>query len=221
MSIKKEIIVTVKDDISNTLLDSAFKNNRDKIDPKGFVKVIEEDLVTGKKKQISKSNLVVYVGRELLIQKLFGVRNVNVPTLVGENLYWLEVGQGGAPSGNPFNPTPPDLTDTSLADRVPLSNTQDNTLTDLSGGFYYKRHINSFDYQADPNNNSAYVIALVQASLTENHAIGYSINEAALYTSENDDVNNPGHFSMYSRITFPTILKTDTNRITFYWYLYF
>ena len=99
----------------NCLGDSAFIGQSDPRRPKGWVEVWEENPNTGKKKLLNKSNLIVYLGREMLVQRLFDVENTTAqgldPTFPtkDEFLYWMGFGSGGVVSANPLVPTPPTL----------------------------------------------------------------------------------------------------------------
>ena len=49
---------------------------------------------------------------------------------------------------------------------------------------------------------------------------GQPLNEAGLYTAESDVGGYSGDFALFARVTFPTLLKDNTRRLQFVWYLF-
>ena len=79
-------------------------DNTDKVQsssrkPQGRVEIYEVD-EKGLKNLVGKSNLVVYVGRELIAQQIVDIENANASTDKDEFINWLGLGEGGTdPSG--------------------------------------------------------------------------------------------------------------------------
>lgn len=216
----------------NCLGDSAFVGLSDPRRPKGWVEVWEENPNTGKKKLLNKSNLIVYLGREMLVQRLFDVENTEAqgldPTFPkkDEFLYWMGFGSGGVRPADPLVPTPPTLTDTDLNELVMISatdssaadyHTVDATHPDIG---YYKYPFDSVIYERDYNNEDKWLVGKITTTLGTALANGKLISEAGLYTAESRNPGYSGQFSLFARVTFPTLIKTVDRRIIFIWYIY-
>jgi len=186
--------------------------------PEGFVEIYEVDK-NGNQQLIGKSNLVVYVGRELLAQKLLRINNPSVDTQWEEGLYWLGVGSGGCAPSDPFNPNPPVSTDTGLYTDVPISDTNP-VCADERNGYFYKKPIEAFEFQQDPYNDNSWLIIQTVSRISVSECLGEYISEAGLFTSLENTPGYAGPFHLFSRVTFPTIAKTDTRQLLFIWYIY-
>ena len=46
------------------------------------------------------------------------------------------------------------------------------------------------------------------------------LSEAGLFTAESNAGGYSGTFTLFARVTFPTIIKDSTRRLIFVWYLY-
>jgi len=199
------------------IIDNKLQNNRG---PRGYVEIYESE--AGKeeiKKLIGKSNLVVYLGREWLAQKMINQNNSNVASNKNEFICWLGLGSGGCPAGDPLNPTSPTNDDTDLDTEIPISAT-DSTCADFHDGAYYKHPFDSMTFQQDENNSDAYIIVKVTTTISASDANGYNISEAGLFTALSDSGGYSGDFNLYARVTFPTQVKTSSRILTFLWYLY-
>jgi len=190
--------------------------------PEGYVEIYEikegED-----KKLIGKSNLVVYQGREWIAERIFNTNNTNTPTSEAEFISWLGLGSGGAPVGDPLNPTAPSSLNTDLDTEVPI-NTTGATLGDLRSGSYYKHPFDSIEYQQDASNSNKWLIVKVTTTIGTNNANGsgsQNLNEAGLFTAASAAGGYSGNFFMFSRVTFPTIVKDTSRQLMFMWYIYF
>jgi len=186
--------------------------------PEGYVEIYDV-LEDGNKQLIGKHNLVLYVGREWICSRIFNQVNVNITPEEDEWINWLGVGTGGAPVGDPLNPTTPVSTDTGLSTEVSI-HTTDTNLADFRAGAYWKHPFDSVEFQQDSANNNQWLIAKVTTTLGTDDANGNNLNEAALFTSDSDAGGHTGPFNIFSLVTFPTIVKDSSRQIMFMWYLY-
>lgn len=220
---QKDLLIHIEDQYGDKCLgDSNCKiNNLCRRKPEGFVEIYDFDK-NGNKKIIGKSNLVVYLGRETLAQILTNINNPNVSSGVNDHLYWLGLGDGGVISGDPFNPLPPTNLDTSLGNDIAISAT-DSTCGDWRIDSYYKHPLDSVEFEMDNANDNAWLICKVTITISPADANGAQISEAGLFTAiSNAPAYSPGaeHFHLFSRVTFPTIIKTSSRGVIFIWYLY-
>ena len=205
--------------------DNCLKGSLDQMEsttrfPKGWVELYEVD-EKGSEKLISKSNLVVYLGRETIAQRMFGLENeYSLPTK-DETISWVGIGSGGVNTGDPFNPSPPVSTEIDLVSELPISST-DTTCADLKEGFYYKKPIESITFEQDTYNNNSWLIAKTISRISLSDSIDSHISEAGLFTSEGGQIPGyAGPFHLFSKVTFPTVVKTNTRQLLFIWYIYF
>lgn len=210
----------------NCLGDSAFIGRSDPRRPKGWVEVWEEDPKTGLKKLLNKSNLIVYQGREFIVQRIFDVTNPSATPTKDEFLYWMGFGSGGVRPADPLVPTPPTLTDIDLNALVMVSAT-DSSSADyhVAGGDYpetgnYKYPFDNVEFERDFNNEDKWLIGKITTTLGTALANGKLISEAGLYTAASRSPGYNGQFSLFARVTFPTLIKTIDRRIVFIWYIY-
>jgi len=220
----------------NCLRDSVFTGQNDSRRPKGWVEIWEEDPITGKKKLLNKSNLIVYLGREFVVQRIFDVENTLGQTAAAnagqpfpkkdEFLYWMGFGSGGVRPADPLVPTPPTLTDTELNSLVMVSAT-DSSAADyhVAGGDYpqtgfYKYPFDNVEFERDYNNEDKWLIGKVTTTMGTTLCNGKQISEAGLYSAASRNPGYSGQFSLFARVTFPTLIKTVDRRIIFIWYIY-
>ena len=224
----------------NCLSDSAFIGQSDLRRPKGWVEVWEEDPKTGKKKLLNKSNLIVYLGRELIVQRIFDVENTlgqDAAATLGqifpkkdEFLYWMGFGDGGVRPADPLVPTPPTLTDIELNSLVMISATDSSAadyyhVTDSNHSKVgsYKYPFDNVEFERDYNNEDKWLVGKITTTLgtaLANGVNGQRISEAGLYTAASRSPGYNGQFSLFARVTFPTLIKTIDRRIVFIWYIY-
>jgi len=213
-------ITDVYNGLSDTMSGSDSKRNYDR--PKGFVEIYEVN-DDNKEELIGKHNLVVYQGREWLISRAFNVVNANIIPQPDEYITWFGVGDGGAPIGDPLNPTSPTNLDVDLDNPV-MINATDSTCADyrlIPDVGYYKHPFDSLTYEQDGDNYNYWLIARVSTTLGANDANGFNLNEAGLYTAASDTGGYAGPFNLYARVTFPTIVKNSSRQLLFVWYVYF
>jgi hypothetical protein len=207
------------------LIDSVFTNKQSTRRPQGRVEIWEVN-DDGTKQLVNKSNLIVYLGREMLVQRLFDVENIYATPTKDEFLYWIGFGSGGVRPADPLVPVPPTLTDTELGSLVMVSAT-DSSAADyhIAGGIYpdsgyYKYPFDSVEFERDYNNEDKWLVGKITTTLGTALANGSQISEAGLYTAASRSPGYTGQFSLFARVTFPTLIKTVDRRIIFIWYIY-
>lgn len=200
-----------------------FRGNR--VKPQGYVEIYEEG-EDGKKRLVSKPNLVLYQGREWLAQRMVNTQNSLVTPTQAEYICWFGLGDGGVTPGDPFDPQPPVITDTDLASRV-MINTTDSSAADyhvVSVGYpdegYYKIPFDSVEFETDDENDDSYLVVKITTTVTTTDANGNQLSEAGLFTAASNVGGYSGNFNLFARVTFPSIVKTSDRRIIFNWYLY-
>jgi len=186
--------------------------------PQGFVEIYEA--TEDQKKLIGKHNLVVYLGREWLAVRALATANGNITPQHNEFINWFGLGDGGTLPGDPFDPVSPTNEDTELDNEIGI-NATDATCADFHDGYYYKHPFDGVTYEQDPENSNSWLLARVLITIGSQDANGHQISEAGLYTSANDSGGYAGPFHMFSRVTFPTIVKNASRQLIFVWYLYF
>jgi hypothetical protein len=215
--------IVAKDSYGDNCLNDGFNTGNRGLDkkPTGFVEIyeVQDD---GNKKLIGKHNLVLYIGREWLAQVLVRTNNPNITSTYDEYLTWFGLGDGGVIPGDPLNPSPPVLTDTSLSSDVMI------TATDSSAADYrivpevgfYKIPFDSIDFEQDVLNDDKWLVIRIVTTVGATYANGKQLSEAALFTAASSIGGYSGNFTIFSRVTFPSIVKTEDRRLIFTWYLY-
>jgi len=158
---------------------------------------------------------------------------------------WFGLGQGAADtecspgSGDIFAPEPPTNEDTELACPI-MINAVDSSSADYHiegdpgypGGNcqdtaglypetgYYKRPFNSIAFEQDNMNDNKWLVIKINIVIDVTDANGKTINEAGLYTSPSNLGMTSGPFALFARVTFPTLLKDNSRRLQFVWYLF-
>ena len=219
----KDLIIKLEDRYGdNCLFDkTSFDEEPDRQGrmPEGYVEIYEatED---NKKQLIGKHNLVVYLGREWLAVRATKVANGNIDPTINEFISWFGVGVGGTLPGDPFDPISPTNEDTELDDAVGI-NATDATCADFHDGYYFKHPLDNVTFEQDPENSNSWLLARIVITLGSDDANGNQLSEAGLYTSESTSGGYAGPFHLFSRVTFPTIVKNTNRQLIFVWYLYF
>jgi len=219
MSKSEQYIIKTKEIYGNECLNDSFNRENDQI-RKGtnYVEIIERD-IHGNEKNLHKENLVVYTGREMIAQRIVNVNNPNSVEMPNEYISWLGVGDGGTNPSDPFNPAPPISTDVDLYHSVPISAT-DTTCADYHDGFFYKAPIDEITFEQDTLNDDSWLIVRTVTNIGLERCNGQQINEAGLFTAVTNASGYEGPFHLFARITFPTLIKTQTRELIFVWYLY-
>jgi len=225
--IKKDIEINAFDYYGDQCLGDSVGSKEVSADrrPKGLVKIYELD-ENGEKKLVHKNNLVVYLGRELLAQRLVNIENSYSTPSKDEFLTWFGLGDGGVDIADPFVPIAPIITETELSSRV-MINATDSSNADyhvVSAGYpetgYYKKPFDSVTFEPDELNGSSWLILRISVTIGANDANGNRLSEAGLFCAESRVGGYSGQFSIFSKVTFPTIVKTDARRLVFVWYVY-
>jgi hypothetical protein len=228
MEKKIETIEVVAKDFygDNCLNDSISTKTRIKgAKPEGYVEIYEVD-DSGNKKLVGKSNLVLYVGREWIAQRIVDIANVGVPSSKDEYITWFGLGDGGVILGDPLNPTPPTLGDTALSSQIMITtvagtvadyNTADATHPETG---YYKMPFDSVAFEQDILNDDKWLVIKIITTVGITYANEKEISEAGLFTAESSVGGYSGQFTLFSRVTFPSIVKTSDRRLIFSWFLY-
>jgi len=209
----------------NCLVDNVSGNKPKSRKPEGEVFIFE---VTndGNKKLVHKSNLVVYLGREMLAQRLVNQNNASATPTKDEYLSWLGVGDGGVRPADPLDPVPPINSDTDLSSNVMIS---DSTATygdyHVAGGSYpnsgfYKKQFESIEFERDVLNDDNWLVIKIETIIGSEDANGEQLSEAGLFSAESNSSGYNGQFSLFARVTFPSIIKTADRRLIIDWYLY-
>lgn len=234
----KDTIISISETYGDNCLDDRMSGKlASQRRPQGQVHIYEDD-DNGKRKLVHKSNLIVYTGREMLAQRLVDFDNANVQSTKDEWLQWFGVGDGGVLPADPLDPTPPIMTDRDLYSPVMISDTT-NTLYanhqiagDISPegftypetGFYKKifdqEPANILEFEPDSYNEDSYLIIKITTTIGVNDANGKQLSEAGLFSAASRDGGYNGNFTLFARVTYPTLIKTEGRRLIFVWYLY-
>jgi len=216
---KETIVVNVNDNYGDSCIkDSVNSIGTKSRKPEGYVEIysIDED---GNKKLVGKSNLVLFKGREWIASRICNVNNGNIDANEDEFISWFGLGNGGTPIGDPLNPNTPTNGMEDLSNEIGVHST-DIECADYRAGAYYKHPLDSIDFQQDALNDDKWLILKVTTTISVDHANGYNLNEAGLFTSNSNAGEHLGPFNIFSIVTFPTIVKDDSRQLVFYWYLY-
>ena len=211
------IKVVSHDYYGQNLKDKVIGVNSPKKRPAGLV-----DIYIGNEKVVSKqSNLTLYMGREQICQRIFNYKNTNIPQELSEFVSWAGLGSGGANLSDPFVPIPPVNNDIGLYHEIPISMSSTDHADLRSDGYYYKKRIQSIEYEPDSDNDNAWLIAKVTLSFDTEEAQDQKINEACLFTCSSNADGATGPFHAFSRITFDTVSKPSGRGMLIIWYLFF
>ena len=208
------------------LVDNVFKGPKHDRKPKGEVRIFE---VTqdGKQKLVHKSNLVLYLGREMLAQRLVDTSNGSVTPTKDEFISWFGLGDGGVRPADPLIPVPPTSSDSDLSSPVMINDSTSTLYGDfhtIGGSYtkegYYKKLFDSIEFETDALNDDRYLILKITTTIGTNDANGEQISEAGLFSAESRSGGYSGQFSLFARVTYPALIKTSERRLIFVWYLY-
>jgi hypothetical protein len=216
--------IVIKESIAEIWADSTDSMQEKKRQPmQGKVEIYETD-ETGTKQLLHKSNLVVYKGREFAATRLSNITQIGLPD-PNSYICWFGVGSGGVAGLDPFDPLPPNNQDDDLAIPTVLNAINSTgSLGDWRVGTpgYFKTLFDSVTFQQDIYNDNRYLVMLFQATIGPTLCNGELLNEAGLFAaaSNTPGPGSTGPFCLYSRITFPTTLKSVLRTLTFMWYIY-
>jgi len=213
------IVVNVNDNYGDSCIkDSVNSIGTKSRKPEGYVEIysIDED---GNKQLVGKSNLVLFTGREWIASRICNRKNTSINQDEDEFISWFGLGNAGAPIGDPLNPNIPTNDMTNLSNEISI-HASDITCADYRAGAYYKHPLDSIVFQQDALNDDKWLILKVTTTISVDHANGFNLNEAGLFTANSDAGEHTGPFNIFSIVTFPTIVKDDSRQLVFYWYLY-
>ena len=196
---------------------------------RGYVYGIHETK-DGKKELFYHShNHIVINGRRWLMQRAVGSSLTETPNQHNYTICWFGLGEGGVSDSNPLNPlyTPDQTEDLAAPIKIKGNTTSYDYSYDNSG---YKK-----TFKKDENGNNAQmsfskvnseVLALFTLVLDYEDcpykipSSGAKISELGLYcaSSENTDNND---FVLFSRYCLPLKIKTQKDKMTFLWFIYF
>jgi len=215
----KDVVVKINEEYGKHCLeDKTFTPDNSIRKPEGYVEIYDID-DKGNLTLIGKHNLVVYCGREWLATRIFNTENPNIDSTAGEFISWVGVGTGGAPVGDPLNPTAPTNYDTDLDTEV-MINATDPLCADVRVDGRYKHPIDSITFDQDSNNGWKYLIVNATTTIGIDDANGNNISEAGLFASSSRMGGYSGNFTLFARITHPTVVKESSRQIIYVWYLY-
>ncbi len=200
-------------------MNTAQGQNRKERKPKGYVEIY--DVSDGEKKLVGKENLVVYLGREWLMERAFNLQNTSILPEPIEFITWFGLGDGGCLTPDPLDPIPPTNLDTELNNKIPINLTNTSYADFVYGEGYYKMPFDSVVYEQDSENDGAWLIARVTTTVGILDANGYTLSEAGLYTASSNVGGYTGPFHLYAKVTFPSIVKTSSRHLIFIWYVYY
>jgi len=240
--------------------DNQKRNMRDKVtglggefQPKGKVRIHERKIEGTDKKLYfvtESNNLIVYRGRNWLLQRAFNNDMDNRANWKDKYLSWLAVGTGGAVSGSPLEPSSPELPNFELNNHGTMN--AGTRFVTVDGKDYhnfdtgYPKFLNDPDVEnddlatgctaVDPEDGQTYrcdkfLIGLIKVTLTSAEANGgteagdyQDISEAGLYISPSNSLSasfGADDMSLFARVCFSTIRKDINRELIFSWYLYF
>lgn len=233
----KTIEINSVDDYGACLTDSVNQVFQgDRVKPQGYVEIYEED-EDGNRQLVGRQNLVLYWGREWLAQRIVNIDNPNIPFGRGKDEFicWFGLGDGGVISGDPFDPQPPVISDSELASQIMINPTDssaadyhvaDPNVHDFPDDGYYKIPFDIVTFEQDAQNDDTWLVVKITVTVGTDDANGKQLSEAGLFTAESNAGGYggtnppPSTFNIFSRVTFPSIVKTLDRRIIFNWFLY-
>jgi hypothetical protein len=222
INIKENLHKHVKDEVTSTV--------------RGQVEIYEK-FPDGNLKLHDKSNLVVYQGRNWLMQR--ALNEITIPESVSniKNAFisWFGCGSGGA-SSNLMVPLAPSLSDADLTQQSTINN---KVSTDcIDDGKYHP--FDSVEFVIDSDNNNELLKASITVTLGADDGNGpaggttvsdfYDLNEAGLYVSDSKlqadftGGSAAAHLAtirMFARVTFSTLRKFPERQIVFVWNVFF
>jgi len=184
--------------------------------PLGRVEIYEQD-ADGKRQLVDKSNLVVYQGREWIAERIFDANNAfTAPETNDWYICWFGIGDGA--TGPALGPDAPTANDGDLANSV-LINAINPEMAD-SG--YKHPYDTTVDFEVDDAlaPESIWLVAKVTVTISLDDANGTTLNEAGLYISNSNDPIIASAYKLFSRVTFPAIVKDSSRTLVFVWYIY-
>lgn len=207
------------------LSDAVNDGGGDRGKPEGYVEIYEQK-EGGERKLVGRHNLVMYLGREQIAQRIVNADNPSVTPTKDEYITWFGLGDGGVLPADPIDPIPPILTDTDLYSLVMINATDSSSAdyhvvdaTHPEEG-YYKHPFDSIEFEQDSMNDDKWLVIKITVNIGIDDANNYQLSEAGLYTAESPSGGYGGPFHLFARVTFPSLVKTTDRRLIFRWFLY-
>ena len=222
--------------------------------PKGRVRIHARDLdgKGGKPYLIEDtSNLIVYRGRNWLMQRAFAKDMVGREGWKDRFISWFAVGTGGAIAGQPLVAEEPSLPNCGLGIHGTIGSgtswLQCENYAGVMQDFHkfdsgYPQFINdpeienfglcTTDTNIDPldgatYNSDKFLIGMTKTTISADECNGtdyQDISEAGLFISPSNSMNytfSPRDMEIFARVTFSTIRKTSDRELIFSWLIYF
>lgn len=201
----------------------------------GHVFTIHERRDTGEVRLLDDDhNHIVHVGRRWLVQRATGLP-INNPTGIADQsswfISWFSCGSGGAAAATPFTPIAPVDADADLAAIRKLQGASNpNNYIYASSGDKKSIATSAVTNIYNPTGSitgittGIYALFTLVVDFEEYTATGMTpialINELALYTSTSR-TTAATTWNLFSRYTRPSLPKTENDKYTFLWYIYF
>ena len=173
----------------------------------------------GKVLLVDKNNLIVYSGREWVLSRLVGVDNSNISAKSSDTISWLSFGTGGAPAGDPENPTPPSSNDNSIQE-ITIDSNDPNLYDGKKIPLKMAEYSSEIQFIQDNALDNRYLMVRCATVLNEDQANDQEINEAALWISDSNIATEATRFSLFAHVTFPTFTKQANFKYLFEWIIH-
>jgi len=215
----------IVDDYGKTLDDSVNARSKKRNSPEGYVEIYDVQ-PDGTKQLVGRHNLILYQGREWVAQRILNQNNSFVTSDKDEFITWFGLGNGGVILGDPLSPQPPVLTDTELSSLVMINATDSSAAdhhvidADHPEIGYYKIPFDTIEFEQDALNDDKWLVLKISTTVGVDDANGYQLSEAGLYTASSSAGQYSGQFTLFARVTYPSIVKTSDRRLIYSWFLY-
>ena len=77
-----------------------------------------------------------------------------------------------------------------------------------------------FKKKRDTFNDDKWLVIKITTTIALDDANGEQFSEAGLFSAESRAAGYSGQFSLFARVTFPSIIKTSDRRLVLVWYIY-
>ena len=202
---------------------------KDKTNMRGYVYAIHETK-DGKKELLNHNhNHIVLSGRKWLMQRAIGASIESNKNYHNYSICWFGLGAGGVASHDPLNPlyTPDQIEDLKLPIQIKGSDPDSSYVYDNSG--YKKTFLkdeNGANAQMKYSSINSEVLALFHLVVDYNDCpytapnLGVKISEMGLYCAASEN-SSEDDFVLFSRYCLATKIKSQSDKLTFLWYVYF
>ena len=165
---------------------------------------------------VDKDNHIVKSGRRWLMQRMF---DLSITKDSNEKDYlpgWFSIGNGGAALDTPFNNIWPTDDDVGLYNPLKFdadTEHNDSSVSLISENRYFKR-ITTTSFPSD-------LTAKITMEIDYKDFAGEYFNEAGMFLSYTDEKTNETSYLMFSHVTFPTMPKSQYQKLLVEWYFIF